>query len=91
MPSAFQAAVLSLISFIVGALLPLIPWFIGSGTVATILSLAIGVVAAGIVGAVVGKFAERPMAWAATRQVLIVLVACGATYLIGQIFGITLS
>jgi VIT1/CCC1 family predicted Fe2+/Mn2+ transporter len=91
LPSAFRAAVLSLVSFIIGALLPLIPWFIGSGTVATILSLAIGMVAAGIVGAVVGKFAERPMVWAAIRQVLIVLVACGATYLIGQIFGITLS
>ncbi len=91
LPSALQAAVLSLLSFIVGALLPLIPWFIGSGTAATMSSLVLGVVAAGIVGAVVGKFAERPLVWAATRQILIVLVACGATYVIGQIFGITLS
>lgn len=91
LPSPMNAAMLSLIAFLIGAFLPLVPWFIGSGSAATAASLIIGIVAAGVVGAVVGGFAERPLVWATLRQVLIVLVACAVTYAIGQLFGITIS
>jgi len=47
-------------------------------------SLLIGVGAAVIVGGVIGRFAERSKVKAAARQVGILLVACGATYLIGR-------
>ena len=48
-------------------------------------------IAAAIVGAVIGKFAERRIAWSSLRQVLILLVACGVTYLIGQLLDVSVS
>ena len=91
LPSALRAAALSLVCFIFGALLPLVPWYISSGGSAAWASLAIGVVAAGAVGGVVARLAERPLAYGIARQVAIVLVACGVTYLIGELVGINLS
>ena len=91
LPSPVAAAVLSLICFLVGALLPVIPWMIGDGAAAAWSSLLIGVVTAAAVGALVGRLAERPIVTAVARQVLIVLIACGATYLIGELVGVNLE
>lgn len=91
LPSALNAAALSLVCFLFGALLPLVPWYIGSGGTAAWASLAIGVVTAGAVGGVVARFAERPLPYGIARQVVIVLVACGVTYLIGELVGVNLA
>lgn len=88
LPSALRAAGLSFVCFVFGALLPLIPWYIGSGGSAALASLAIGVVAAAVVGGLVARFAERPLVLGVARQVAIVLLACGVTYAIGQAVGI---
>jgi VIT1/CCC1 family predicted Fe2+/Mn2+ transporter len=89
--SAWMAAGLSLVCFLVGALLPVIPWFTGGGNGAKVASIVIGVIAAAGVGLLIGKFAERRLAWSAVRQVLILLVACGATYLVGKALGVSVS
>ena len=89
--SPWSAAGLSLVCFLVGALLPVIPWFSGHGNGAKLASILIGVVAATIVGLMIGKFAERRMTWSAARQVLILLIACGATYLVGKALGVSVS
>ncbi len=89
--SPWSAAGLSLVCFLVGALLPVIPWFGGSGNGAKVASILIGVTAAAIVGLMIGKFAERRLMWSATRQVLILLVACGATYLVGSALGVNVT
>jgi VIT1/CCC1 family predicted Fe2+/Mn2+ transporter len=39
----------------------------------------------------IGKFAERRLLWSATRQVMILLIACGATYLVGKALGVGVS
>jgi vacuolar iron transporter family protein len=91
LPSAFWAAGLSFVCFIFGALLPLIPWYVGSGGGAAVASLLIGVVAAAVVGGLVARFAEKPLVFGVVRQVIIVLVACGVTYLIGELVGINLT
>lgn len=91
LPSALGAAGLSLVCFIFGAVLPLIPWYIGGGNGAAWASLAIGVAAAAVVGGLVARFAERPIISGVGRQVAIVLVACGATYLIGELVGVNLG
>ena len=91
LPSALWAAGLSLVCFLFGALLPVIPWFIGGGTSAAWTSLAIGVVTAAGVGGVVARFAERSLVVGIARQVAIVLVACGITYLIGELVGVNLG
>lgn len=87
--SPWSAAGLSLVCFLVGALLPVIPWLSGHGNGAKVASIVIGVVAATFVGLMIGKFAERRMTWSAARQVLILLIACGATYLVGRALGVS--
>ncbi|CAN5803953.1 VIT1/CCC1 transporter family protein [soil metagenome] len=92
LPSPWRAATLSFICFLVGALLPVIPWlFDVSGTGPRTASLVIGAVAAGAVGAAIGRLAERNIAWSVVRQVLIVLAACAVTYTIGRIVGVNVS
>lgn len=91
LPSAWMAAGLSLVCFLFGALLPVVPWFIGGGNGAQVASVLIGVVAAAVVGALIGRFAERRQLWSAARQVLILLLACGVTYAIGRALNVDVS
>jgi len=87
MASPWLTAMWSFIAFCIGAVLPLLPWFVGAGTSAKLASLCIGVAGAAVVGAMIGKFAERSILRSSVRQVAILLVACGATYLIGRVVG----
>jgi VIT1/CCC1 family predicted Fe2+/Mn2+ transporter len=91
MPSPYWAAGLSLVCFLFGAILPIVPWFLAEGTAAGVASVSIGVVAAAGVGALIGRFAERPLWFAMSRQVGIVLAACAITFIIGQAVGINLD
>lgn len=91
LPSAWQAAGLSFLCFVVGALLPVIPWFTGSGSTATAITVAIGVVAAAALGWAVGQFAERSRPRAAARQVLIMLAAAVLTFAVGRLVGVSVS
>lgn len=91
LPSAIRAAVLSLVCFLFGAVLPLVPWYVGSGSTAAWTSLIIGTIAAAVVGGLVARFAERPLWYGILRQVGIVLVACGITYAIGELVGVNLA
>lgn len=87
--SPWAAAASSLICFVIGAVLPLLPWLFGAeGAAATWASVAIGVGAAGVVGALIARFAERSVLRSVARQVGIVLGACAVTYGIGQAIGI---
>jgi VIT1/CCC1 family predicted Fe2+/Mn2+ transporter len=89
--SAVWAAGLSLVCFLFGALLPVIPWFVGGGNAAAWASLGIGIITAAFVGGLVARFAERSIAGGVARQVAIVIVACGVTYLIGELVGVNLG
>ncbi len=89
--SPWSAAGLSLVCFLFGAMLPVVPWFIGGGAGARNASVLIGVIAAAAVGLAVGRFAERNLAWSSVRQVLILLLACGATYLVGSLLNVNVS
>ena len=91
LPSPIRAAGLSFVCFIFGALLPLVPWYVGTGGGAALASLLIGVVAAAVVGGLVARLAEKPLLFGVVRQVSIVLVACGVTYFIGELVGINLA
>jgi VIT1/CCC1 family predicted Fe2+/Mn2+ transporter len=91
LPSAWQAAMLSFVCFIVGALLPVIPWFVGEGNAATAITVAIGVVAAAGLGWAIGQFAERSRVKSAARQVLIMLAAAVITFSIGKALGVSVS
>ena len=91
MPSAVGAALLSFAMFVVGAILPVIPWFFSKGNGASIASVSIGIVSAAFVGAALGTSTERSVARSSVRQVLILLAATGATYLVGKLLGTQIS
>jgi predicted ribosomally synthesized peptide with SipW-like signal peptide len=87
----FAAAASSFVAFAVGAALPLIPWFMAAGTVATLASAVIGLVAAVAVGGTLAWFTERSMVRTAVRQVSLATAACLLTWLIGSVLGATVA
>lgn len=91
LPPALSAAGLSLLCFLFGAFLPLVPWYITSGSSAALASLILGTIAAAIVGGLVARFADRAVWFGSLRQVAIVLVACGVTYAIGEVVGVNVA
>lgn len=81
------AAVSSFLAFAIGAVLPLVPWFIADGGVAMIASVVVGLTAAAIVGISLARFTERSPFRTALRQVSWAAGACTVTYLIGELLG----
>ncbi|MGH9114989.1 MAG: VIT1/CCC1 transporter family protein [Acidimicrobiales bacterium] len=86
--AARLASVVSFVSFAVGAVLPLFPWFFFSGNGAVIASVIIGGVFALILGASIGYFAGRSVAAMALRQLAVAAVAAAVTYGVGSAIGI---
>jgi VIT1/CCC1 family predicted Fe2+/Mn2+ transporter len=84
--SPWAAAGSSFVMFGLGALIPLFVWFFVHGLTAIIASLALSVVAALAIGAYLGYISGGRMLWTATRQLLLLIVAAGVTYLVGVIF-----
>ncbi len=91
LPQPVAVAVVSLISFLVGAMLPVIPWLSGSGDSARAASIIIGVVAAGMAGFAIAKQSERPVWLGVVRQVAILIGAVAVTYAIGSLVGVNLA
>jgi vacuolar iron transporter family protein len=85
------AAVSSFVAFSIGAILPLLPWFLAEGTTAVVASVVIGLVAAAAVGWTLAYFTERSKPKTALRQLLIAGVACITTYLIGSAVGVAVG
>ena len=81
------AALSSFVAFAVGALIPLAPWFFGSGDAAVLASAILGVLAAAAVGVVIARFTERSIVRTAARQVTWAVLACAVTWLIGSWLG----
>jgi VIT1/CCC1 family predicted Fe2+/Mn2+ transporter len=89
LPSPYTAAAASLVTFAVGASIPLIPYLAGVSSAGTALGLALGLaaLAAFIGGGVVAKLTDRPFFRGAIRQLLLGVLAAGLTYLIGRAVG----
>jgi vacuolar iron transporter family protein len=85
--SPIQAASSSFATFAVGALVPLIPWLVTSGTAAIIGSVIAAGVAAVAVGAALSLFTDRRWWWSALRQLAISAAAAAVTYSIGRAVG----
>ena len=87
--SAAQAAVMSFVSFSIGAILPLFPWFFVQGTTAIIASVIIGAVAALGLGGTIGFMAGRSVVGTALRQLAVAAIAAGVTYTVGSVLGVS--
>ncbi len=82
-----QAAVSSFFMFALGAVVPLLPWLVTSGSTAAWASVILTAVASLSVGVALSFFTERAWLWSACRQLLISGVAAGVTFSIGRIIG----
>ncbi len=91
LPNPIQIGLISLITFLAGAMLPVLPWIFGSGSAAKYSSVIVAIIAASIAGYVIGQQAERSKISSAVRQVAIMLLAVGVTYIIGRLVGVTIN
>jgi VIT1/CCC1 family predicted Fe2+/Mn2+ transporter len=87
--SPIRASASSFLAFSVGAIIPLIPWFITDGWPAIIASVVLAVIAAGMIGFALGTFTGRSRLFSAGRQILIATVAAGVTFGIGSLLGVS--
>jgi vacuolar iron transporter family protein len=85
--SPVGAAASSFLSFAVGAILPLFPWFFAHGNGAVIASVVLTAIGALVVGTLLGAFSDRPRVHTALRQLLISAAAAGITFAVGKLVG----
>jgi VIT1/CCC1 family predicted Fe2+/Mn2+ transporter len=86
--SPFGAAASSFVSFAIGAVIPLFPWFFATGWGAALVSIVLGAVAAAAIGCAIGHYSERSMVRAALRQLLITAGAAAVTFGVGRLVGV---
>ena len=85
LPSPWTAAGSSLLSFSLGALIPLLPYLFGARVLW--LSAVLALVALFVAGAVTARFTERGWLFSGTRQLVLGGLAAAVTYGVGQAFG----
>src|SRR3954452_19322599 len=85
LPSPMVAAVSSFLSFAVGALIPVLPYLLGAGTLLP--GLLVTLLALFACGAVVTQVTSRSWWYGGSRQMLLGAAAAGLTYLIGSLVG----
>jgi VIT1/CCC1 family predicted Fe2+/Mn2+ transporter len=83
LPSPIVAGGASLVTFAAGALIPLLPYLVGFGSLAA--SLVLAAIAALAGGGLVARITERSPVRGAVRQLLLAGVAAGLTYAIGAL------
>lgn len=84
-PSPMVAAVSSLVSFAVGAFVPLLPLLLGAATVWPTVAAALA--ALFVCGAVVTRITNQPWWFGGIRQLLLGAAAAGLTYAVGDVVG----
>jgi vacuolar iron transporter family protein len=88
LPSPVVAAGASLLTFAVGAFIPLLPYLVGlSGLQGLAVMLVLSAIAAFVGGGLVARITDRPFLRGAVRQLLLAGAAAGLTYGIGSLVG----
>lgn len=82
------AATTSFISFALGAVLPLLPWFFGGGNGAIVASILLGAVGAVLVGSALALATNRSILRGSLRQLVIAATAAAITFGIGSAVGV---
>jgi VIT1/CCC1 family predicted Fe2+/Mn2+ transporter len=89
--SVWGAAGGSFVAFAVGAVIPVIPYLVGSGATAFVIAVVASLVALFLVGAAVSLLTGRSMLFSGTRQVGIGAAAAAVTYLVGTLIGVSVG
>src|SRR3954447_4330277 len=85
--SPWGAAGSSFVAFAIGAVIPLLPFLLTSGTPAFVAALGMSFIALFLVGAGVSVFTGRNTLFSGTRQVAIGAAAAAVTYAVGTLIG----
>lgn len=86
--SPLGASVSSFFAFAAGAVVPLVPWFLGGGDAATIASLALAAVVAVLVGLATARFTGRAWWKTVLRQLAFTIIPAAVTFGIGSLVGV---
>lgn len=86
--SPWGAAWSSFVAFAVGALIPLVPFLLGSGINALVAALALSFAALFAVGAAVSIVTGRGFLFSGARQVIIGAAAAAVTFAVGSAIGV---
>ncbi len=89
--SPWGAALSSFVMFALGAVMPLLPFLVGSGGAAVIASVSIAATALFTVGAFLTRFTGRPPWLSGARMLAVGAVAAGITFGIGSLFHVSTS
>lgn len=89
--SARVAATTSFLLFAFGAVFPVLPYLVASGTPAILASLAVSSLALFGIGAAITLFTGRPVWISGGRQALLGLAAAGLTFGLGSLLGTALG
>jgi VIT1/CCC1 family predicted Fe2+/Mn2+ transporter len=87
--NAWVAAATSFVMFAIGAILPVLPWFVSSGVSATTASVLLSGVGLFSLGALITVFTGRSALFSGTRMLTLGLVAAAITYGIGTAIGVS--
>ncbi len=85
--SAWTASIMSFVLFAIGAVIPVIPFVFGSGIVAVLFSLLLGILGLFIVGVGITLTTGAPLLKSAGRQILLGLAAAAITFGLGSLVG----
>jgi VIT1/CCC1 family predicted Fe2+/Mn2+ transporter len=85
--SAPQAAFTSFFLFAIGAMVPVLPYFVATGTVALVASLALSILGLFAIGAGITLTTGTPLLKAGGRQVLFGTTAAAITFGLGRLVG----
>jgi VIT1/CCC1 family predicted Fe2+/Mn2+ transporter len=85
--SPWVAAVSSFLSFSAGAIIPVIPFFVGSGTAAIVVATVLSAATLGLVGCLIALLAGRSPLRGGVRMLAIASFAGVTSFLIGSLIG----
>ncbi len=89
--SAYEAALASFMLFALGAIVPILPFFVTAGRVAVIVSVGLSGLGLFAIGAAITIFTGVTVWRSGSRQLALGLGAAGVTFVIGRIIGATLT
>lgn len=89
--SAMEAAITSFILFAVGAIIPVIPFFIYGGMKAVMISSVLSAIGLFLIGAIITIFTGKSIWYSGFRQVIFGLFAAAITFGIGRLIGVSIA
>lgn len=87
--SPWGAAFSSFVSFVIGAIIPVLSYLVASGQAAFLASMALSAAGLLAVGALISRVTGRNMALSALRMLLIGSGAAAITYAVGSLIGVS--